>query len=306
MSALSNLKQLADLVVYHYYDEDDVPDAFGLQNTGAICWFNSLLQMLLGLPSLNKLVIEYADELQENPFAAEYVKLVKECLGLSSANINRAASSSIILQHMLARLRAEKSHVRMGMGQECVDEGLTMFIEMLNCPKIKRLFSNVYELSIECTYCNKVVSTMRDGAIRIQMFTQMPLATQDEFCTFIRAHPSVVDVFKCTCGGVMTKFHRFEKLKMLREIVVIIFNKFDEKTVRWFPQTMSFKSSQGGTLEYKLVGKIDHSGNRQGGHYWANSLRGNQWYNLNDTSVGAGTGTPEASTFMVAYHLVMQ
>jgi ubiquitin C-terminal hydrolase len=292
---------------YQYYNEDDVPSPFGLQNTGAICWFNALMQMCLGLPSLNSTMVESADDLHDNPFAAEYVKLVKECLGLGERRdaFDPAASSSLILQHMLTRLRKEKPRIAMGTGQECADEGLTMFVEMLDCPKVNQLFNNVYELQITCDQCNQVVSTQRDGAIRIQMFTRMPLDTQEEFCKFIRTHLSEVDSFKCdNCGHLMRKFLRVEKLKRLREVIIIIFNKYNEKDIRWFPTTLSFKAVQGGTLDYKLVGKVDHSGTRHSGHYWANSLRNGQWFTLNDMSVTPGTCAPEASTVMIAYHLV--
>jgi ubiquitin C-terminal hydrolase len=87
----------------------------------------------------------------------------------------------------------------------------------------------------------------------------------------LKIHPSEHDYYKCDeCGERMVKFYRAERLKMLREIVVIIFNKFQSKENRWFPQELSFKAKDGKpSLKYKLVGKIEHSGNASSGHYWA-------------------------------------
>lgn len=120
----------------------------------------------------------------------------------------------------------------------------------------------------------------------------------------MRIHPSECEYFKCDCGEKMVKFYRAEKLKMLREVVVIIFNKFQMKDNRWFPQELTFGAKGGSTLNYRLVGKIEHSGTRFGGHYWAQSFRGKSWTRLNDSGVTVGNSAHSSDTFMVAYHIV--
>lgn len=302
---------------YYYYDPAYVPIKFGMQNTGAICWFNSLLQMMLGLPALNRTLLECESELKSNPFATEYIKVLKASgvggsegsqSSLSHKNPLNSASllpaSAAILGALLIRTRQKGIRMNMGVGQECADEGFITFIEMLDCPQVERLFSNVYELIIECKGCKKKVSSIRDKSVRIQMFTQVPLETKEKFCTYLRIHPSEHDYFKCDCGHLMTKFYRAEKLKMLREIVVIMFNKFITKDVRWFPQELIFKGRDNRDLNYRLVGKIEHSGTRLSGHYWAHSFRDGEWVCLNDSGVSAGNSAPSANTFMVCYHLV--
>ncbi len=291
---------------YQYYNPDDVPAPFGFQNTGVICWFNSLLQILLGLPSLNKTLVDNEPQLQGNAFALEYIKLIKNTLGLAESSRPITSASSTILQLMLAKMRAEKPYVQFGAGQECADEGLVMFIELLNCAAVEKLFSNVYELIIKCPKCGEQTSVIRDNSFRIHVFApdSSRLATTEQLCDYLRMHTSEVDRFTCQCGYVMTKTKRIEKLKMVREVIILVFNKFDEKTIRWFPPRLSFKCAQGGTLDYQLVGKIDHAGTQRSGHYWAHSLRGDKWYFLNDNSVSSGSDQPEAATFIVAYHLV--
>lgn len=300
---------------YMYYDSKYVPEPFGLNNIGAICWCNSLLQMMLGLPSLNKVLLDSENELSGNPFAMEYIKVLKATLpndiNIAIDTSKLTIASAAVLGGFLTKLRQNGLTIQMGAGQECVDEAFTLFIDMFGCPKIENLFSNVYELIVECKHCKKKVSSIRDKSYRLQLFTNVKLEDQNKFCGFLKVHPSECDFYKCEeCGNCMSKFFRAERLRMLREVVVIIFNKFQMKDNRWFPQKLVFGAKKKHPddapppLTYKLVGKIEHSGTTSGGHYWAQSLRGNNWYRLNDNSVMYGDHTPTHNTFMVAYHLV--
>jgi len=294
---------------YYYYDPELVPVPFGLNNIGAICWFNSLLQVMLGLPSVNRTLLENKKELTGNVFASEYIHLLESILpnnpdvDIVDVDTLMPASAAILRAFQIQLKKMGKSHI-IGDGQECTDEGFTLFIEALNCPAVERLFSNAYELSITCTGCGKKVSTIRDKSFRIQMFTPVMLKTEADFCKWIIVHPSEVDRFKCDCGTVMTKFFRTEKLKMLREVVIVIFNKFQSKENRWYPKTLEFPAKNKTKLRYRMVGKVEHAGTRFGGHYWAHSLRDGDFKRLNDSSVGIGNNEPTSETFMVAYHLV--
>jgi uncharacterized UBP type Zn finger protein len=309
---------------YVHYDPECVPPAFGLSNTGAICWLNSLIQALLGVSSLNKTLLDHESEFSSNRFAREYIRLVKMSLGREPAAPGAiAGSSAAILGALIGRAREVGVSANLGMGQECADEAFTLFIELFAHPLVEELFANVYELRIACTGCSKIVSKNRDNAFRIQLFTRIDLNTQDLFIRYIRAHPSQCDYFKCDdCGTIMRDFPREERLRRLGEVIVIVFNKFQQKTNRWFPPTLEFGSPDGSTLRYRLISKIDHSGTMHSGHYIANSLRATaaatpgggvpnlgadralQWSRLNDSSVSVGDGAPSPSTFMVIYHMV--
>lgn len=317
-------KPVIKIPTYVTYDAKFVPWSFGFNNIGAICWGNSLIQFMLSIPSLNKTVLECESSLSSNPFAMEYIKLVKSCIDnpVTSEQIQQplyqndsqlATASASILAKLIQRAHKKGQSCKMGMGQECADEAFTLFIEMLDCSAVDRLFNNVYELSIKCTNpsCGKIVSSIRDKSFRIAMFDDNYITTQEQFARYLKIHPSQVDFYKCDdCGNKMAKTYRSETLKMIREVIVIIFNKYYVKTHKWFPQELSFGSINNTTLKYELCAKIEHSGTTSGGHYWAETKRWDEnataqdWYRMNDSHVSKATSQPTPNTFMIAYHLV--
>lgn len=281
------------------YDADYVPRAFPLNNTGAICWFNSLLQSLLSLPSLNLQVIETAEH-KRNRFSRAYANIVNSALDGHDAAL--ADSSADLLAAMRDQATAADIEIGLSSGQECADAGFVKFIELLGCPHAESLFCSVYEMRIHCTGCNKTVSTVRDKLTRVQMFA--PIRAETDFNKYLLSHKSEHDFYRCDCGHKMAKFDRVEVLKMVREVIVVVFNKFGQREALPVPSALTFPRAGGGSLNYKLVAKIDHSGTLLGGHYRADVFRHDRWWSVNDTSVSAGSPQPTEGTFIAFYHMV--
>jgi ubiquitin C-terminal hydrolase len=297
---------------YIEYDQALVPPPFGLNNTGAICWGNSLIQFMLGIPSLSKVLLENEKNLSDNPFAMQYINLIKRSLALQSeeAKAQLATAGFSIIKAMLMRAHSKNLRPKMGTGQECADEAFTLFIEMLECPRVEKLFNSVSELSVKCKGCNETASSVRDKSLRITIGTDVVLNTHNEFNAHIRVRTSEVDFHKCPkCEHRMastpsSKIYRVEKLRMISEVIVIMFDKYHRKDRKWFPEELTFNGKKDEIMRYKLVSKIEHSGTMNGGHYWCDSLRENRWVNLNDRHVSPGNATPSEGTFMIAYNLV--
>ena len=292
---------------YKYYDESFVPEPFGLQNTGAICWGNSLIQFFLGMSAINKVLLEQENNLANNAFATEYIKLLKLILpndgNLYSGDMEMLSLSSCkILTAMINRMQSKKININMGAGQECADEAFAMFVEMLGCPEVECVLESKHTLGIKCTTCGEITSS-NDTAFRIELFTDVVATTAELFVRRLIVNPVKHDRYQCKCGAVMYNFYAMEKLKRLGEVVVIVFNKFQAKTNKWFPESFTMPGIVD-NLNYKLIGKIEHSGSAGGGHYWAQSLR-DDWTLLDDNNMpGIGDSLPRVETFMVAYHLV--
>lgn len=303
---------------YIRYNPNYVPGPFGFQNTGSICWGNALIQFLLGMSSINETLLSCENSLANNPFATEYIKLLKLVLpnngSFKSDDVDTdilSLFSKKILTALIACMNTKQLKLNMGGDQECADEAFTIFIDMLGCPEVENVLTSVYELSTKCPVCNKLSSINRDTSYRIEMNKIPEIKTQEQFQSWLIVHAQKLDYYNFPCGHIVHSANqsvnqsviRQERLKRLSEIVVIIFNKFYGKYIQWFPQTLKFQSLNNSYLNYKLIGKIEHAGTQSGGHYWTQSLR-EEWTQLNDNEIPSiGNCKPSAETFMIAYHL---
>jgi ubiquitin C-terminal hydrolase len=228
-----------------------------------------------------------------------YVSLVEHTLA-GTAGPDMAPA---LLQVFMQRRKALGLHT-IGYGQECADEGYILFIETLNCPEAFNLVRNVYERLVICPGCKTASSTCRDDSYRIEMFGVLDVKTPATFNKWIHIHASPVDDYKCElCNVRSPNVPRVETVRVLREVIVIVLDKFYDKANLFFPDTLKFPSS-GSTLTYKLRGVVAHSGSRSGGHYWAHVVRGDNVYCCNDGSVSSGSLAPTAETFLIGYALV--
>jgi ubiquitin C-terminal hydrolase len=326
---------------YRKYDPEYVSPPFGLNNNGAICWLNSVIQFLLGIPSPNELLIERKEELEHNNIAREFINLLEALMP------NNAEYESIDQSHFAGASSVLFYHLHkkgIGSGQQCADEGFTIFLQELNCLDLDNLYNNAYRQSIKCSRkgCEEEVSSVRDLSNKITVpptknfgsddeyrtwlscQASLPLdhphrnvipnfKNQSEFQKWILNHCSIVLGFKCEkCGHAPPIIIRRERLTMAREVIVLSFDMFDKIDPTWYPEEFVLPSVNNTFLRYKLCGKICWSGsiNRlpngaiaTGGHYWAHSLREGKWLCFNDNHISEGSPRPCANTFMIAYHL---
>lgn len=280
------------------YDIKYAPSVFGFNNTGVICWYNSLLQLLLSLPSLNKLLLTNELLFQNNLFAMEYIQLIKKALSRD----DQLSSVSSHLLHTMINLMKQKNKTDFGYSQECVDEALILILDMFDNSMVTNLFMIKYKYTIYCNSCKQITSDTVDRYYRIQISPHIKFDNKDDFCNYLRNRQVNCDNYKCICGTVSPDSVRQEELRALREVIVITINKFSVKDPYWFPQELTFNN---GELTYKLISKIEHSGNSAGGHYWIQTLR-DKWYTINDISVTNGDPRPSHYTFIIVYHLFKQ
>lgn len=294
----------------------------GLINTGAICWFNALLQSLMSLNVLTRTMIANTQAYinDNNLFAIAYLKMYSDALNSTSININ--PNSLNVLKSFVHRLRQFKPTALLT-GQQDAEEGYTLFLEMLLnssnfaynefvseekalADPVFLLFNNRYVMKIQCPNCNKTVSEKRNYSCKIEMFNDINFTTEKEFTEYIYNHTSEVDKYTCEeCNVTSKKLQRNEVLRMLKEIICIQFNKFTIHSNRWYPATLTFEGANGSSLQYQLVATIEHSGNQFGGHYWARCKRGNEYYLFNDTQLAKINDLrPTPNTYTIFYQQV--
>jgi len=291
---------------YIEYNPDYVPEGFGMSNTGAICWWNALLQTLLGASGLTDIMFAYETEFANNNFALAYIKFLE--LALSN---KATSSSSITLFNAFKERLALKSKVRLDQGQQCAHEGFTLFIEMLDNRRVDKLFTTSYEVTSTCSQCKYVEIYQRDTSFYITM--GMNTRNDTLFTNWLRVHEGESTPRECpNCSKCTIGQKRVEKLKQLGEIVCVLFSsKLHTPTMQMhYPQSLSFSAKGGGVLKYKLIGSIEHAGVSNmttfssSGHYWARSVRCDSWLKFNDSlTPTVCSSTSAESTFMVFYHM---
>lgn len=272
---------------------------FGLHNTGVICHFNSLLQMLMSCTSLTQTVTNQLVRSKGNNLLKMYANLIH----------NQPEWSVHLIQELVKEMRNRKRSEMFGNLQESASEGLILLLEMMNSQAIYHLFYHRYELRIICEKCGDVVSKTTDFEIHFEFFLDNAAKypkTADEFANYIRRHTSEVDEYTCEkCKNKAKNITRRHSLKMLPEILIILFNKYgNKKDMVWYPNEMTFPGKDGQRLRYKLVAEIKHSGTVNGGHYTSAGLRNAGYFAFNDMSVMTSSPEPSANSYIIAYHFV--
>lgn len=320
------------------YDQRLVPVAFGLQNTGAICYFNSFLQVLAGCPAFTKAVLSNSEYLHRTKTGTAIYAFVT-CYSKQEPACHM---TSIILEALVADLALRRPHVKFGGGQESASETLVHLLDMMEPPRaadaaaeespITRLFLHRFRCDIACRKCKKEVSTTTDYAVNFNLFhidqMQSPPSFAADFSRAIQIQVSTTEGYNCPtcpcaiCGGVVVNATcqicrsmavsstatRVYSLTMIPEIVFCMFNLYvgygGSRQARYFPDHLEFlAASKDGYLIFQMVGQIEHVGALSGGHYWARGLRSDgAVYTLNDTSVSHSKFEPTANTYIVAYH----
>ncbi len=320
---------------YSLYDKDYCMPVFGLHNTGAICWFNSLLQAIFSLPSINERLLSLnqtsesgnnsAPQNQQNALIHVMKQVLSKCLPRSakmldsSPNIHQLESASKeILMGFGIELRKNNKILDITTQQGATD-GICSFFEMLDDTDINNIIFNKYRKTIDCELCGKQnVSDVNDFSPIINVFADNDLTTEELFVTYIKRRLVPVYGYKCEhCDKVMNKTMRFENIRRLSEVIIISFAFVTGN--KYFPPNMSFLNAAGQMMRYKAVAQIEHSGSydmrthNSSGHYYARCTRNvtmepTDYYLLNDLSAspiprdtGALKATPQ--THIVFYHM---
>jgi len=298
------------------YDEKKLPIGQGFRNLGATCYFNSILQCLLSCPSIFQVLEEnkHLEHIATNELATNLLDLYNSAMSGQSIE-NKCIP---IWRSIMNIARSRKDNVSFDMGQQDAHEGLMLFLNLMDyLPEVKRLFKHRYKTQITCDSCKKFVVNKVEENLTFEVPPDLKTEQHERFKyvdinynkslplnEFLRKQNGSVDEnFICPeCSG---KNHKFKSviLTMIPEILPIVIKKYYEKKLTPFPAYLEFVSaSKEKKLIYKLVAQSEHSGNMQGGHYWAIGLRADGWKLLNDSSVSDGTPGPTHNTYLLFYH----
>ena len=161
------------------YDKLLIPEPFGLQNTGVICYFNSFLQALCACSSFTKVVMQNKEYLSETNVGSVIIEFVE---GYINNNVNSLIAQKI-LQALCNDLKKRRPNIRFGSGQESAHEVFILLLDMmeplsekkeeglissLKSP-ITKLFLHKGVWNLFCKKCNKIISKEIDYGVIFDM-----------------------------------------------------------------------------------------------------------------------------------------
>jgi ubiquitin C-terminal hydrolase len=302
------------------YDIKYVPNEFGLQNTGSICYLNSLLQLLISCSSFTKNILANEEDMKKTKTGKAIYHFVKSY----NQNISDIGNcSAIILEGLKQDLAEKKTSIRFGNGQESASEALCLLLDMIEVPdnkQITSLFTQRNRCIIQCLECKNKHEQIDTNII----YNYFHYTTDGNFSDNIRVQKSVTENYRCNdclcdcgakiangfCSGCNLKAKKRKSIRIyyltkIPEIFICIFNIYFDKIRRTYPETIEFPSVNNGKLIYKLVGRVNHIGSSlHSGHYYADCVRKNGIFRLNDSSTYPSNLTPNNLTYMLAYHYV--
>jgi len=316
------------------YDPSFVPHQHGLNNTGALCHLNSLLQGLAGCSAVVRAAFASRDYLGRTATGRAFYDFVYAAAAGArppgSAPLKEAlpvdSCSASLLQALVADLRLRRPGFRYGPNQESASEGLVLLLDMMDDPDprllgdpetaayeenpIARLFYHRYDARVFCRRCKACVSQELDVAIQFNLFYYDALSKKPrspaEFGEMLRTHVSCLENYRCGECGEAAGGLRHYRLRMVPEVLVCLFDLYDDRctrVARYFPTRVLFPGVGGAQLVYRQVSQVEQSGCRGGGHYVARSLRADgQVYRFDDASVAPSVFGPTPDVYMVFYH----
>jgi len=279
------------------WNEDYLTTLFKLNNTGTLCYLNSLIQCLMSLPAFNEtLVNNYSPEIGcKNDILQSIYNLYSKnkYRDIPSNEIKTETTRSVLAA--MYRMRMKHQAYSIGLGsQEDAGEALKFILECLG-DKFAEVFHVSHKMVIKCLKCEKKhMSNNAPTEIFINMSANNSqihgeLDNKEAIENHIKICMIAPEDYKCeNCDEVNTKtksnIRQFYYLSEMSSVLVLSFHGFQHNLIngsykreaRYFPQTLDFITESKKKLHYKVVAQIEQFGNLNFGHYTANCHKGSQ------------------------------
>jgi ubiquitin C-terminal hydrolase len=216
--------------------------AIGFHNTGAICYFNSLVQCLLSSNFFIRFVLEIEKDTESNDSNASNIFTdFFTNITLDKWNI----TFTTCLLQSLQNFQPNQSSSE-------------YFILMVDSLKWDKLFECQYKLKTTCNEC---------GFVKEREDISYNVLINHSFDEFIQTASSLENVL---CDGChkRTTLSEQRKISAVSDMIVVCLNKYFTKHVIAYPKMFSL-----GTFKFRLKGSVEHFGMLGAGHYTCRTER---------------------------------
>lgn len=231
--------------------------------------------------------------------------------------------SAVIWEALRRQMRAMRI-TPFGTGMEDAHEGFVKFLDAFDAPEIEELFEFRYRCMFRCGKCGESWETEgNDGKTNQDVGTYRKLQYEDfqsgrPLEDMLLQQEECAEDVKCHKCGVKCDHTRIDRLVFIPEVIIPLFAKYTYSNsgrvsyIRWSakaPEQLTIPGLDDTTIPYRLMALSEHSGNTEGGHYWAHARRDiesvEQMVRLDDTSIGSpGDVSCSATTYLAWYHAV--
>jgi uncharacterized UBP type Zn finger protein len=238
----------------------------GFVNTGAICYFNSLVQSLLSCDSFLGFICK---EKQDSIFYLffKFIAVEKQWDSFFTSK----------LLHTIGGFEPNQS-------------ASEYFLKVCDFFKLDDLFKTNTETTTKCKNCGK-----ENKIMDISVYTIIDNDLK-EFCETVRE----VEGFNCDGCNQKVSVVITSQIKQISPIMVFTFNKYFEKKNIHYSKGFEIDNKK-----YRLLATIEHHGVLQGGHYFCRVFRNNEWLQIDDNNVSKLEDIqPTENTYMVFYERI--
>jgi ubiquitin C-terminal hydrolase len=219
---------------------------YGFKNTGAICYFNALVQCLLSSRKFLNFIVDHTNK----------YNLFQEFL----YNISQDRWDVLFTTRLLYLCDMVNSN----------QSSSEYFIKLIDLLKLEPLFEAKYNDHILCTNCNHSVN---------KQDISYNMLVNDDFSEFFEFSEEI-EQFNCEHCKEKTKIVKRKTLSGLSDITAICLNKYFGKKMLYYPQEFLFLNNR-----YRLIGTVEHIGTLNGGHYISRFRRNGKCYLADDFNV---------------------